>query len=60
VPTKKVVRKRRPRGSGNYPIIAARLPPDIVSQVEQYAKQHKISRSEAIVAILRKGLEELK
>jgi hypothetical protein len=60
VAVKKVVRKRRPRGSGRYPLTAARLPPSLVSQIDRYAREQKISRSEAIKRILERGLDDLK
>jgi hypothetical protein len=37
------------------PLTAARLPPSLVSQIDRYARQQKISRSEAIKRILEGG-----
>ena len=48
------VRKRR------HPLTAARLPPTLVSQVDRYARENKISRSEAIKRLLERGLAGLK
>jgi hypothetical protein len=35
---KKTVRKRRPRGSGKFPNVAVRLPPDLTARIDRCAK----------------------
>jgi len=60
VAVKKVVRKRRPRGTGKYPLIAIRLSPQLISQLDRYAKERKISRSEAVREFVSRGLADLK
>jgi Ribbon-helix-helix protein, copG family len=60
VKAKKVVRKRRPKGSGRHPLTAARLPPSLVSQVDRYARENKTSRSDAIKQLLEQALANLK
>src|SRR5215469_14177763 len=60
VVAKKVVRKRRPRGSGKLPTIAARLPQCLISQIDRYAKERNIPRSEALREIVVRGLADLK
>jgi hypothetical protein len=57
---KKVTRKRRRRGTGKDPLIAARFPPQVVSQIDRYAKENKISRSEARRALVLRSLVGLK
>jgi hypothetical protein len=60
VVAKKVVRKRRPRGSGKHPLISARLPKQVILRIERYAKDNECTRSEALLAIVLKGLGEPK
>jgi Ribbon-helix-helix protein, copG family len=57
---KKVVRKRRPRGSGKFPNVAVRLPPDLTARIDRYAKEQKLSRSEALRALATLALDKLK
>jgi hypothetical protein len=58
VTVKKVVRKRRPRGTGTYPLIAVRLPPQLISQLDRYAKDRKLSRSEVVREFVARCLAE--
>jgi hypothetical protein len=57
---KVMMRKRRRRGTGKDPLIAARFPPQLVLQIDRYAKENKISRSEALRALVLRSLGELK
>lgn len=55
-PVDKPVKKMgRPR-TGRAPAISARLPADVADAVEDYARRHQLTRSNAIVALLRKAL----
>ena len=47
----KKVAKRRPRGTGRHPLIAVRLPPELIARIDRYAKERGISRSEALRAL---------
>jgi hypothetical protein len=60
VPAKKAPMKRRPRGTGKFPLIAARLPPQLILRIDRYAKGQKISRSEALRALILKGFDSTK
>jgi predicted transcriptional regulator len=46
--------KRRPKGSGTEPLLAIRLPQQLIDATHKLAKQHQTTKS----AIVRQALEE--
>lgn len=50
-------RKRRPRGEGKHPMVAARLPQGLIDEVEAWATHEKTSRSDAIRRLVELGLK---
>jgi metal-responsive CopG/Arc/MetJ family transcriptional regulator len=51
---------KKPRGAGKDPLIAVRLPPQLISRLDRYAKERKISRSEAVRNFVTRGLDDIK
>ena len=39
-------------------MLAVRFPPQMLSRLERYAKEHKISKSEAVRELVTRGLPE--
>jgi metal-responsive CopG/Arc/MetJ family transcriptional regulator len=56
-PAPERVRLRRPKGSGQYPVIPVRLPPEIVEAIDKLAAKAKISRSTYIRQLIEAGLK---
>ena len=54
---KKTAKKRRGRpATGRDPLVAARLPKEIIKQIDQEAKSKGVTRSAALRAIVERGL----
>jgi hypothetical protein len=51
------VRQRRPRGSGAYPGIPLRLPPEMVAAIDAWAETADTTRSGAIRQWIEAGLK---
>jgi hypothetical protein len=50
-------RKRRLRGEGKHPMVAARLPQGLIDEVGAWAAHQKTSRSDAIRRLVELGLK---
>jgi hypothetical protein len=53
-------KKRRSPGVGRYPLVAIRIPPELIERIDDYATKHKISRSEALRTLAVFALDRLK
>jgi hypothetical protein len=56
-PAPERVRLRRPKGSGQYPVIPVRLSPEIVEVIDKLAAKAKSSRSGYIRGLIEAGLK---
>jgi metal-responsive CopG/Arc/MetJ family transcriptional regulator len=56
-PTTERLRLRRPKGSGQYPVVPVRLPPDLLVAIDKLAAKIKSSRSEAVRLLIEAGLK---
>jgi len=59
-PTKEAIdppRKRRPKGSGSYPLIPVRVSPELVAAIDKVARKLGISRSECVRQWIMEGLK---
>jgi hypothetical protein len=57
---KNAKRMGRPVTTGKRPFTGARLSKEVLNAIDQYAKEHKIGRSEAIRRLLEHALADLK
>jgi hypothetical protein len=59
---KKVTKRRpgRPRTTGIRPFTGARFSKEIVDEIDRFARQQKVSRSEAIRQLVERALADLK
>jgi hypothetical protein len=55
---KSVVHKKRGRpATGANPIIQVRFPPELIGQIEAWAKREKTTRSDALRRLVERGLK---
>jgi predicted DNA-binding protein len=57
---KVIPKKKRSRGrpaTGRDPVLAVRLPDELRTTVEEWAKKEKVTRSEAIRTLIERGLK---
>ena len=55
--------KKRGRGrprTGMHPVLGARVPADVIEQIDQWATTKECTRSEAVLALLKRGLEAVR
>jgi metal-responsive CopG/Arc/MetJ family transcriptional regulator len=57
---KVTMKKRRSPGVGRYPLVAVRIPPDLIARIDRYAHEQKVSRSEALRALVTEALDRRK
>jgi len=44
--------------TGHDPVVAARIPIEVIRQIQRWAKANKCSRSAAITALVKRGLKD--
>lgn len=52
-----VIRKRGRPATGTDPMLAGRVPAEMIAAVEEWAERHNVSRSEAVRRLIQLGLE---
>jgi hypothetical protein len=55
---KKARKKMGRPATGHDPVVAARIPIEVIRQIQRWAKANKCSRSAAITALVKRGLKD--